>query len=131
MKTPSSLLSLVILALLAGCATTSPQRDLSGMPPINIVTTVSCSDPAIKFTGTIVSDGHTRNYSGTGSGTFHATGHDIICSFKKTGTAGRISIAASTSDKGQGNSTTDRKFGGVRAEFLRAPKEQHDIFTTF
>ena len=131
MKTILSLVILIAVTVLVGCSATAPQRNLSGVPPLNIVVTVTCSDPAMKFTGTIASDGHTRNFSGAGSGTFHATGHEIICSFKKTGTGGRISIAGSASAKDGGNSTTDQKFGGVRAEFVQTTKEQHNLFTTF
>jgi len=131
MKKILSLLPLITATIFVGCSTTSPQRDFSGMPPMDIVVTVTCGDPAMKFTGTIVSDGHTRNYSGAGSRTFHATGHEIICSFKKTGADGRISIAGSASAKDGGNATTDQKFGGVRAEFVRTTKEQHNLFNTF
>jgi hypothetical protein len=130
MKTIPTLLALITAAAFTGCSTTPSQRDYSGMPATHIVATVSCSDPSMKFTGTIVSDGHSRQLSGIGSGTFRATGHEIICSFKKTGVDGQISISVSEADKQLGGSHTG-SMAGVRAEILRTPIEQHTVFTTF
>jgi len=132
MKTITSLPSIIAAVFLTGCATTSNQHDYSGKPPVDVDVAVTCSDTSAKFTGTILCDGQTRIISGVGSGAYHVTGHDIVCSFKKTDAGrGRISISATTSDQASGNSTTDQKFGGVRAEIMRTAKEQHDIFTTF
>src|SRR5580704_9690131 len=64
MKTLLSFLTIIAAVLLTGCATTSPPHDYSGVPPTEIVATVSCSDPSIPFTGTIIADGHTKHYSG-------------------------------------------------------------------
>jgi hypothetical protein len=131
MKTLLSFLTIIAAVLLTGCATTSPPHDYSGVPPTEIVATVSCSDPSIPFTGTIIADGHTKHYSGTGSGTFHATGHEFVCSFKKTGKDGQISISVSEKGENKGNAYTSIQFGGVRAEFVRNRHEYHDTFSTF
>ena len=101
------------------------------MSATDIVATVSCSDPGMRFTGTIVSDGHVQKYSGVGSGTYHASGHEIVCSFKKLEADGRISLAVSEAGHQEGQSSTPDKFGGVRAELMRAPMEQSSVFTTF
>jgi hypothetical protein len=73
------------------------------------------------FTGTIVHDGHTKHVSSTGGGTFRVTGHEIVASFKKSGADGRISLEGSEAGVQLGNSSTDQKFGGVRAEFHHTP----------
>ena len=130
MKTTPSLLAAVAAAILAGCGTTSPHRDFTGLPATDITVSVTCSEPGMGFTGTIVSDGHAEEFSGTGSGTFHASGHEFVCSFQKTGEDGRISLAASESGGNSGSASSTRKHGGVRAEFLLTP-EKHDVFTGF
>lgn len=116
-------------AVLTGCATTSSQRAYSG-PTTDIVVTVTCSNPNTRFTGSIVTDGHAVRTGGTGHGIFHATGHEFVCSFKKTDPNGRISISVSEAGKELGTSSTEDRFGGVRAEFLRTPAYQYDVFTT-
>lgn len=131
MKTITSLLSIVTMALLFGCATAPRHRDYSGLAPTHIVVTVSCSEPDMKFTGTIVSDGSTEQLSGTGTITYYATGHELVCSFRKTGAAGRISISVSERGESLGSSSTSERFGGVRAELLRTPSAQHTVFTIF
>lgn len=130
MKTTTSLLALIAAVVLAGCSTTSSHRDFSGMQMTDIVVTVTCSNPDTRFTGTIVADGHSVQLGGTGHGAFHTTGHEFVCSFKKTDPDGRISISVSEAGKELGNSSTGERFGGVRAEIMRTPMEQHDIFTT-
>lgn len=131
MKTLTSLLSIVTTALLFGCATAPRHHDYSGMPVTHIVVTVSCSAPDMKFSGTIVSDGSTEQLSGTGTTTYYATGHEFVCSFRKTGVAGRISISVSEAGESLGSSSTPEQFGGVRAELLRTSAVQHTVFTTF
>jgi hypothetical protein len=131
MKTIKSLLTIIATTLLFGCATTPRHGDFSGMPATDITVTVSCGDPGMTFTGTIVSDGHSEQLSGAGSATFHATGHEFVCSFRKTGVAGRISISVSEAGESLGSSSTTDEFGGVRAELLRTPSRRHTIFTTF
>ena len=130
MKTIPTLLALIAAAVLAGCSTTSSQRAYSG-PKTDIVVTVTCSNPDTRFTGSIVTDGHAVQSGGTGHATFHTTGHEFVCSFKKTDPDGRISISVSEACKELGNSSTAEKFGGVRAEFVRALMARSDIFTTF
>jgi hypothetical protein len=131
MKTIRSILALTATTILFGCSTTSPHRDFTGLPATDITASVTCNEPTMRFTGTIISDGRTERFSGTGSGTFHASGHELVCSFKKTGGDGQISISVSEAGKVLGGSDTGCKFGGVRAEVLRTPTERHDIFTTF
>src|SRR5712691_5245633 len=66
MKTTKSLFTIVSAIVLAGCSATSSHREVSGMAKTHIVVMVSCSNPDTKFTGTIVSDGHPMQLSGTG-----------------------------------------------------------------
>lgn len=96
-----------------------------------MVITVTCSNPDTRFTGSIVTDGHAVQAGGTGRATFHATGHEFVCSFKKADPAGQISLSVSEAGKELGNSNTGEKFGGVRAEFVRSLLVQSDLFTTF
>ena len=97
----------------------------------SITASVSCSEPSMRFTGTIVSDGHSQELSGTGSGTYQASGHEIVCSFKKLDADGQISLAVSEAGKKLGNSSTPARFGGVRAELHRTWTGQSTSFTTF
>lgn len=129
MKAITLLLALSLTSLLFGCSTASLHRDYSGIPATDIVVTVSCSDPKMGFAGTIVSDGQSQQLSGVGSGTFQATGHEFVCSFRKTDADGLISISVSEAGKVLGSSRTPDS--GVRAEVLRTPLAQHTVFTTF
>ena len=97
----------------------------------SITASVSCSEPSMRFTGTIVSDGHSQELSGTGSGTYQASGHEIVCSFKKLDADGQISLAVSEAGKKLGDSSTPARFGGVRAELHRTWTRQSTSFTTF
>jgi hypothetical protein len=97
----------------------------------SITVSVSCSEPSMRFTGTIVSDGHSQELSGTGSGTYQASGHEIVCSFKKLDADGQISLAVSEAGKKLGDSSTPARFGGVRAELHRTWTRQSTSFTTF
>jgi hypothetical protein len=129
MKTTLSLLTIVAAVVLTGCSTTTSHRDVSGMAKTEIVVTINCSNPNTTFTGTIVSDGHPVQLGGTGHGTFHAAGHECVCSFTKDGSDGRISISVSEAGKNLGSSSIGTRFGGVRAEIVRTAMEQHDTFT--
>ena len=131
MKSIRLFLTLVAVTVLLGCSTTPASRNFSGIPATEILVTISCSEPSMRFTGTIVSDGQSEQLSGTGSATFHATGHEIICSFKKADVDGRISISVSEAGKNLGSSSTPQHLGGVRAEILRTSSKQHTLFTTF
>jgi hypothetical protein len=86
MKTPTSILALIAGVVLIGCSTTSSH------PTSGVVAAVSCSDPSMRFTGTIVSDGHSKQVSGIGSRTFIITGQEATFSFQKKGADGRISL---------------------------------------
>ena len=130
MKTLPTLLALIAAAVLTSCRTTSSQRAYSG-PTTDIVVTVTCSNPDTRFIGSIVTDGHAVQSGGTGHATFHATGHEFVCSFKKTDPAGRILISVSEAGKELGSSSTGEKFGGVRAEFARSLVARSDVFTTY
>ncbi len=129
MKKTISLLALVAAAVLAGCSTTASHRDYSGMAKTRIVVTVACNNPDTKFTGTVDSDGHSVQLDGTGHGTFHATGHEFVCWFKKDGSDGRIAISVSEEGTNLGNSSVATKYGGVRAEIVRTAKEHRETFT--
>ena len=97
----------------------------------SITVSVTCSEPSMRFAGTIVSDGHSQELSGTGSATYHASGHSIICSFKKLDADGQISLAVSEAGKKLGDSSTPARFGGVRAELHHRWTMQSTSFTTF
>lgn len=126
-----SLLTIVVALALAGCRTTSSHPDSSAIAKTHIVVTVTCSNPDTKFTGTIVSDGHSVQLHGTGHGAFHASGHQFVCSFKKDASDGQISISVSEAGKDLGNSSIARKSGGVRADIVRTAIEHHDTFSAF
>jgi hypothetical protein len=131
-KTITFILAMVAAAFLSGCTTPTAHRDYSNTPPTAVEVSVKCSAPAMDFTGTIVSDGHWVKYSGTGHRTFHVTGHDIVCSFKKAAAAdGSISISVSEAGQDLGNSYSGNELEGVRAAILRTPSAQHTIFTAF
>lgn len=85
----------------------------------------------MKFTGTIISDGHAEQVSGTGSGSFPTKGHEINCLFKKIGARGRLVLEIFEGGRSLGSSSTSLDSGGVRAEILRMPDRQHTLFTTF
>jgi hypothetical protein len=131
MKAIRSLLALLALTFLVGCGTTAAHRDLAAGPAIDFNVSVTCSEPTMRFTGLIISDGRAETVSGTGSSQFHVRGHQVVCSFKKTSPDGQISVAVSEASKKLGDCSSPAQFGGVRAEFLRTPTERHDIFTTF
>ena len=117
MKHITPLLILTAATLFVGCSTTSAHRT-SG-----VVATVSCSDPHMRFTGTIDSEGHARRVSGIGSRTFDITGQEATFSFKKTDADGRISLVVTKTGQCVCSATTDRRFGGVRGSVLL----RHDV----
>jgi hypothetical protein len=131
MKFTISLLTIVAALVLAGCRTKSSHSDSAAMPKTDIVVTVTCSNPDTKFTGTIVSDGHSVQLHGAGHGTFHATGHQLVCSFRKDASDGQISISVSEAGNDLGNANIATKFGGVRADIVRTAMERHDTFSAF
>ena len=130
MKSTISLLTIVGAVVLQGCGTTSSHRAGSGMAKTEIVVSVTCSNPNTKFAGTIDSDGHSVQLSGKGHGTFHATGQEFVCLFKKDGTDGRISVSVSENGNNLGYSSIATKFGGVRADIARTALRQHTTFTS-
>lgn len=133
MKTAVSWFAVLAAALFAGCSTTSttaPHRDFSGMPPTDITVTVSCSDPTMKFAGTITADGQLRRVSGKGSGAFRVTGHEFSAFIKKARSEGQITVVVAQSNQSLGSATAFGPFG-AHFEVLRTPTEQHDLFTTF
>lgn len=125
------LFSLVCVAMLVGCATQNPVRKYSNTSPTEVTVTITCSDPTTRFGGTIIADGQAEHWIGIGSGTFYATGHEILCEFRKTADAGRISLAVSSAGVHLGDSSTDDKFGGVRAELIATPPKEVVMFTTY
>ena len=131
MKTIPSLLAVIAVTIFVGCSTASRHRDFTGIPATDFTVSVKCGEPNMRFTGTIVSDGHTEHLSGLGSGTFHISGHEVICAFKKTDAAGRISLTISKGDTHVGDAISDETYGGVRAELLYTPEQRHTLFTSF
>ena len=133
MKIIPTFLALIAVVALAGCATPPPPpKSFAGIAPSEFTVTVTCSNPTARFTGMIVADGQCENWVGIGGGTYHATGHEVVCAFRKTaGVAGKISLAVSRAGVRLGESNTDDKNGGVRAELLYAPPEEHALFTTY
>jgi hypothetical protein len=129
MKTAITLLATLTTVVLAGCSSTSSHRDFSGTPTTEIVVTVTCSNPETKFSGTIVSDGHPVQLDGTGHGSFHAKGHELVCSFRKDGSDGAISISVSEAGNELGNSNIATKYGGVRADIVRTAMAHSETFT--
>jgi hypothetical protein len=72
----------------------------------------------MRFTGTIVSDGHSRQVSGIGSRTFDITGQEATFTFKKTAADGKISIVVTKMGQCVCTATADSKSGGVRGNVL-------------
>ncbi len=131
MKFLKALLAVLAACTLVGCNTTSSHRDFGGLPATEITVSVKCSDPNTKFSGTIVTDGRTAHFSGAGSGTFNAKGHEFVCSFKKADADGQISISVSEGGKILGSTSNSERFGGVRSEVLRSRSVNHTLFSTF
>jgi hypothetical protein len=119
------------VAAFAGCATENSVQKYSGISPKEVTVTVTCSDPNTRFGGTIITDGQAEHWIGIGSATFHASGHNIMCQFRKTADAGRLSLAVSRAGVPLGDSSTDDKFGGVRAELVSASPQESVLFTTY
>jgi len=131
MKTIPLLLAVIAMTILAGCGTTSGHRDFTGIPATDFTVSVTSGEPSMRFTGTIVSDGRTEHLSGTGSSTFHVSGHEVVCAFKKADLAGRMSLKITKAGDLVGEAHTDEIHGGVRAELLYTPEQKHTLFTSF
>jgi hypothetical protein len=128
MKSTIMLLTIVSAVVFAGCSTTSSRREVSGMAKTEIEVKITCTNPETKFTGTIDTDGDSVQLSGEGHGTFHATGREFVCVFKKDGTDGGMSISVSEGGNNLGYSSTATKFGGVRADIVRKGTDQRTTF---
>ena len=87
--------------------------------------------PGLIFTGKLVTDGATREVSGTVPATYQVSAHELVCSFKKTEALGNIALKVSEGDKDLGSSNSRTRYGGVRAEILRAPSARSTVFTGF
>lgn len=134
MKKNGFIFLLVANFLLAGCQTEPPPASKAkfvGISAKEFTVKVTCSDPTTRFMGSIVNDGETDHLVGMSSGVYQISGHEIVCEFKKTDQAGRLSLTISSNGKTLGNSSTDAYFGGVRVELLFAPPEEKTLFTTF
>jgi hypothetical protein len=105
--------------------------DVTRVPAADLTVTITCSESGASFAGTIVSDGKTQSYSGKTQGTYHVTGHQIECSFKKLAGAGTIKIYVYEGGKELGQAGTPAAQGGVRAEVFRGVNNSHSLFTTF
>jgi hypothetical protein len=119
---------------LAGCQTPPPPlpaAKFQGIPAKNFTVTVTCSDPTTRFMGGITADGETDHLVGMNCGTYQTSGHEILCEFRKTDSAGRLTITISSEGKSLGSSTTDAKSGGVRADLFFVPPQERTSFTTF
>ncbi len=124
MKTTRRLSLLLAATLFLGCKSTPPQNKAPDSAS-KVTFLVSCSEPTMGFTGTIVCDGRTNKVSGTGGGTFRATGYDIVGLFKKSGATGRMSVEASDLAGNSNTASTDKPSGGIRSEFHGQPVSQH------
>ena len=131
MKRLTPLMAVLAAALVTGCSTTTSQRSFTGIPATDFTVSVTCGEPTVGFAGTIVVDGHTEPYSGTGSGTFQIRGHEIVCAFKKTEAPGRITLRITKAGELVGEASTDEAHGGVRAELLYIPNQRRTSFTSF
>jgi len=135
MKFIQTFFAAITFLALAGCRTAptshASKHDFSGIPAT--IFTVSVSGTAgLRFTGRMVADGQAQEVSGAVPAQYEVTGHELICSFKKTDAEGSIVLAVSEPNGGvQGRCNTPAPFGGVRAEILRTPSRQHALFTTF
>lgn len=130
MKSIPALFAVLTASTLFGCSTSS-HRDFSRSSATEITVSVRCSEPNMKFSGSIVSDGQTAHLTGTGSGTFNARGHEFVCSFQKEDTGGQISISVSEGGKVLGNTSNSERLGGMRSEVLRSRSVNHTLFSTF
>ena len=119
---------------IVGCRTASTtvasKRDFTGLPSTDFTVSVS-GTPGLKFTGTLVTDGATREVSGIVPATYQVSTHELVCSFKKTGAKGHIALRVSEGDRDLGSSSNRRRIGGVRAEILRTPSARSTVFTGF
>jgi hypothetical protein len=70
----------------------------------------------MRFTGTIASDGHTKQVSGTGSRTFHLTGHELAFSFKKKVPDGQILLTVTKAGQCVASATAGSQLSGVRGQ---------------
>jgi hypothetical protein len=121
-------IALVVIAV-AGCRTAQPSATASVEEDKGFTVKVD-GTPGLKFTGKLVVNGVSQKVSGTVPAIYPVTAHSLVCSFKKQEADGQISLAVDESGKKLGGSTTACKYGGVRAEFVRANSFHTDIFTT-
>ena len=134
MKTTASIFFLAAALALAGCKTEPPPTvaaKYTGIPSKNLTVVVTCSDPTTRFMGCITTDGGADHLIGMSSGTYQTSGHEITIEFKKTDKPGILKLAVSSEGKSLGTCTTAENLGGVRAELLFAPPQEHALFTTF
>ena len=134
MKKIAALLLLTLNLILAGCQTvppTPPSTKFAGIPAKDFIVTVTCSDPATRFVGSIETDGVADHLIGMSTGIYRVSGHEIICEFKKTDAPGRLTLTVTSGNQSLGNSTTGARFGGVRAELFFVPPQERTLFTTF
>jgi hypothetical protein len=100
---------------------------LRWLAPTDYTVVVSCSEPTMRFTGSIVSDGHPLVLYGTGIGTYRVRSRTIVCSFEKTQADGQISLAVSNAGQALGWSSTPARLGGVHAEIGRTFWVEHNV----
>lgn len=131
MKTLTPWMAVFTAALVSGCTATTGQREFTGIKATSFTVSVACDEPTMGFGGTIVSDGHTEPFSGTGSATLQVSGHEVVCAFKKTHAPGRITLRITKGGELIGEATTDEAHGGVRAELLYIPNQRRASFTSF
>ena len=108
MKTILSLVIIIVATWFAGCGT-APEHGTSDVAAI-----VSCSNPGMRFRGTIVADGHTKQVSGTGGRTFYLTGNELAFSFKKEVSEGSISLTVAKAGQCVASATAGSHLSGVR-----------------
>jgi hypothetical protein len=129
-----TLLSVIVTIAFVGCRTISgnvaTKRDFTGSPSTDFTVWVTGA-PGLKFTGTLVTDGAAREVSGIVPATYQVSTHELVCSFRKTGTEGDIVLRVSEGDRELGSSSNRARLGGVRAEILRTRSARSIVFTGF
>jgi hypothetical protein len=137
MRTTRLSLAIILAAALVGCQTSrkhvETKGDFIGFPAADFTLALVCSSPDTAYSGTFVNDGESQEVSGVGRGTYHISGHHLVCSFVRSGTNGTFVFTIQVGGQEQSSSSVDTKpwNRGVHADFLRIPSEQHTRLETF
>lgn len=121
----------VFLVLLNACTSTSSRQTTFSRYQSPITFTVTCSDPAAHFVGTITADGKTETVEGMGSGTYVSQGRKIHAQFQKKDPTGSLTLVAKDSLGAELTTSTPRPHGKVDAKFLRSGNHQYRILSSY